>query len=69
MIFLPKKEGIPSKMSTFAVSTYKMESNMKQEYARVSVEMPENTNKESLSQELTYEVKNNDINDEFVVKF
>ena len=42
---------------------------MRQEYARVSVEMPENTNKESLSQELTYEVKNYDINDEFVVKF
>ena len=42
---------------------------MRQEYARVSVEMPENTNKESLSLELTYEVKNNDINDEFVIKF
>ena len=69
MIFLPKKEGIPSKMSTFAVSTYKMESNMKQEYARVSVEMPENKDKKSLSQELSYEVENNDINDEFVVKF
>ena len=42
---------------------------MKQEYARVSVEKPENKNKESLSQELTYEVENNDINDEFTVKF
>ena len=42
---------------------------MTQEYARVSVEMPENTDKKSLSQELTYEVENNDINDEFVVKF
>ena len=40
---------------------------MKQEYARVSVEMPENNNKESLSQELTYEIENNDINDEFTV--
>ena len=69
MIFLPKKEGIPSKMSTFAVSTYKMESNMKQEYARVSVEMPENKDKKSLSQELSYEVENNDINDEFTAKF
>ena len=42
---------------------------MKQEYARVSLEMPENKDKKSLSQELTYEVENNDINDEFVVKF
>ena len=42
---------------------------MKQEYAWVSVEMRENNNKESLSQELTYEIENNDINDEFTVKF
>ena len=42
---------------------------MKQEYARVSVEMPKNKDKKSLSQELTYEVKNNDINDEFTAKF
>ena len=42
---------------------------MKREYARVSVEMPENKDKKTLSQELTYEVKNKDINDEFVVKF
>ena len=42
---------------------------MTQEYARVSVEMPENKDKESLSQELTYEIENNDINDEFAVKF
>ena len=56
-------------MSTFAVSTYKMESNMTQEYARVSVEMPENKDKKSLSQELTYEIESNDINDEFTVKF
>lgn len=42
---------------------------MSQEYARVSPEMPENKDKRSLSQELTYEVENNDINDEFVIKF
>ena len=42
---------------------------MKQEYARVSVEMPKNKDKESLSQELNYEIDNNDINDEFTVKF
>ncbi len=42
---------------------------MRQEYARVSVEMPENNNKKSLSQDLTYEIENNDINDDFTVKF
>ena len=42
---------------------------MYQEYARVSVEMPENKDNKSLSQELTYEIENNDINDEFSVKF
>ena len=42
---------------------------MKQEYARVSVEMPENKDKQPVRQELTYEVENNDINDEFTVKF
>ena len=42
---------------------------MNQEYARVSVEMPENENKNPLSQDLTYEVENNDIKDEFTVKF
>ena len=47
----------------------KRRTNMKQEYARVSVEMPENKDKKSLSQELTYEIENDDINDEFVVKF
>ena len=41
---------------------------MIQEYARVSVEMPENNNK-SLCQELTYEIENNDIQDEFTIKF
>ena len=42
---------------------------MKQEYVRVSVEMPENKDKKSLSQDMTYEIDNNDINDEFTVKF
>ena len=42
---------------------------MIQEYARVSVEMPEYDDKKSLRQELTYEIENNDINDEFTVKF
>lgn len=69
MIFSSKQAGIPSKMSTFAVSIYKMESNMKQEYARVSVEMPENEDKKSLHQELIFEIENNDIKDEFTIKF
>ena len=38
---------------------------MTQEYARVSVEMPEN----SLHQELTYEIENPDIKDEYTIKF
>ena len=42
---------------------------MNQEYARVSVEIPENENKKTLSQDLTYEVENNDIKDEFTLKF
>ena len=42
---------------------------MTQEYARVSVEMPENEEKESLHHELTYEIENPDINDEFTIKF
>ncbi len=42
---------------------------MKQEYARVSVEMPENEEKKTLRQELTYEIENNDIQDEYTVKF
>ena len=42
---------------------------MIQEYARVSVEMPENEDKESLHQELTYEIENPDIKDEFTIKF
>ena len=42
---------------------------MKQEYARVSVEMPENDTKKTLHQELTYEIENRNINDEYTVKF
>ena len=42
---------------------------MIQEYARVSVEMPENEEKKSLHQELTYEIENIDIKEEFSVKF
>lgn len=42
---------------------------MKQEYARVSVEMPENKDKKTLRQDLTYEIDNNDINNEFTVRF
>ena len=42
---------------------------MKQEYARVSVEIPENKDKKTLSQDLTYEIDNNDINNEFTVRF
>ena len=42
---------------------------MIQEYARVSVGMPENEDKKFLRQELTYEIENNDINDEFTIKF
>lgn len=42
---------------------------MKQEYVRVSMEMPENEEKNALRQELTYEIENNDIQDEYTVKF
>ena len=42
---------------------------MIQEYARVSVEMPENEDKKSLRQDLTYEIENPDITDEFTIKF
>ena len=42
---------------------------MIQEYARISVEMTENEDKKSLRQELTYEIENNDIKDEFTIKF
>ena len=42
---------------------------MIQEYARVSVEMPENEDKKSFRQELAYEIENPDITDEFTIKF
>ena len=42
---------------------------MRQEYTRVSVEIPESKDEKTLSQELTYEIENNDINDEFTVRF
>ena len=42
---------------------------MKQEYARVSMEMPENEEMKTLRHELTYEIENNDIQDEYTVKF
>lgn len=41
----------------------------KGQYARATVEMPENEDKKSLRQELAYEIENRDINDEFTVKF
>ena len=42
---------------------------MKQEYARVSIEIPENEDKKTLRQELAYEIENDDIQDEYTVKF
>ena len=42
---------------------------MKQQYARISVEIPENEEKKSLHQELTYEIENHDIKDDYTVKF
>ena len=42
---------------------------MTQEYARVTVAMPENEEKQPVRQELAYEIENSDINDEFTVKF
>jgi len=42
---------------------------MKQEYARVSMEIPENEEKKTLRHELTYEIENNDIQNEYTVKF
>lgn len=39
------------------------------QYARVTVAMPENEEKQSVLHELAYEIENRDINDEFTVKF
>jgi hypothetical protein len=41
----------------------------KGQYARVSVAMPENVDKQPVRQELAYEIENRDINDEFTIKF
>ena len=41
---------------------------MTQEYARVSVEMPEKENKKSNCQNLTYEIENNDIQEEYTIQ-
>ena len=66
-------------LTTFANESLKRHTHMIQEYSRVSVEMPENEDKKSLRhaldlgrfacKELTYEIENPDINDEFTVKF
>ena len=42
---------------------------MKQQYARVTLVIPEYKEKKSLHQELTYEIENRNINDEYTVKF
>ena len=41
----------------------------KGQYARATVAMPENEEKQPVRQELAYEIENHDINDEFTVKF
>ena len=41
----------------------------KGQYARVSVEMPENEDKQPVRQELAYEIENRDFNDEYTIKF
>ena len=41
----------------------------KGQYARATVAMPENEDKQPVRQELAYEIENRDINDEFTVKF
>lgn len=42
---------------------------MTREYARVTVAMPENEEKQPVRQELAYEIENRDINDKFTIKF
>ena len=42
---------------------------MNQQYARVTLETPKNEDKKSLRQELTYEIENPIIQDEYSVKF
>ena len=41
----------------------------KGQYARATVAMPENEEKQPVRQELAYEIEPSDINDEFTVKF
>ena len=41
----------------------------KGQYARVSVEMPENDTKKTLRHDMTYEIENPDIQDKYTVKF
>ena len=42
---------------------------MKQQYARVTLVIPEYKEKKSLHQELIYEIENHDIKDDYTVKF
>ena len=39
------------------------------QYARATVAMPENEEKQPVRQELTYEIENRDFNDEYTIKF
>ena len=39
------------------------------QYARATVAMPENEEKQPVRQELAYEIERRDINDEFTIKF
>ena len=41
---------------------------MKQQYAKVTLDIPENRDKKTLHQDLTYEIENLDIKDEYTVK-
>ena len=41
----------------------------KGQYARATVAMPENEDKQPVRQELAYEIEPSDINDEFTIKF
>ena len=55
-------------LTTFADETSNT-TYMAQEYARATVAMPENEDKQPVRQELAYEIENRDINDEFTIKF
>ncbi len=41
----------------------------KGQYARATVAMPENEEKQPVRQELAYEIENRDFNDEYTIKF